>query len=40
MRNSTVEAVWVQERSANTGKRILHGVITRESIEKFSLARL
>jgi H+/Cl- antiporter ClcA len=40
MRSSTAEAVCVYERSANTGKRILHGVVTRESIEKFSLARL
>ena len=40
MRNQTTEAVCVYERSANTGKRILHGVVTRESIEKFSLASL
>jgi CIC family chloride channel protein len=40
MRANTVEAVWVYQRSANTGKRILYGVVTRESIEKFSLARL
>ena len=40
MRANTVEAVWVYQRSANSGKRILHGVVTRESIEKFSLAKL
>jgi CIC family chloride channel protein len=40
MRNQTAEAVCVYERSAATGNRILHGVITREDIEKFSLSRL
>ena len=40
MRNQTAEAVCVYERSAATGNRILHGVVTRESIESFSLARL
>ena len=40
MRRSTVEAVCVYERSRATGKRILHGVVTRESIEKFTLDRL
>ena len=40
MRSGTAESVCVYERSANTGNRILHGVVTRESIEKFSLARL
>ena len=40
IRSSTVEAVCVYERSRATGKQILHGVITRESIEKFSLNRL
>lgn len=40
IRKSTVEAVCVYERSKSTGKQILHGVVTRESIEKFSLARL
>lgn len=40
MRSSTAEAVCIVERSRNTGKQILHGVITRESIEKFSLSRL
>lgn len=38
MRVQTTEAVCVYERSPNTGKQILHGVVTRESIEKFSLA--
>jgi len=28
------------ERSRTTGKSILHGVVTRESIEKFTLERL
>jgi CIC family chloride channel protein len=40
MRNQTVEAVRIYERSAASGKRILHGVLTRETIEEFSLARL
>jgi chloride channel protein, CIC family len=40
IRQRTVEAVCVCERSRATGKQILHGVITREGIEKFSLARL
>ena len=40
MSSQTVEAVCVYERSRNTGKRILHGVLTRESIEKFTLSRL
>ena len=40
MRSGTAESVCVYERSTKTGKRILHGVVTRESIEKFSLARL
>jgi H+/Cl- antiporter ClcA len=40
MNNQTVEAACVYERSRNTGKRILHGVLTRESIEKFTLSRL
>jgi len=38
MRAQTAEAVFVYERSHNTGKRLLHGVLTRESIEKFTLA--
>ena len=40
IRANTVEAVCVYERSRATGKRILHGVVTRESIEKFTLERL
>jgi CIC family chloride channel protein len=40
IRANTVEAVCVSERSRATGKRILHGVVTRESIEKFTLDRL
>ena len=40
MRKQTVEAAFVYERSRNTGKRILPGVLTPESIEKFTLARL
>jgi hypothetical protein len=40
MRNSTVEAVSVYERSPTTGNRILHGVVTREDIEKYYLAKL
>ena len=38
MRVRTTEAVCVYQRSPNTGKSILHGVVTRESIEKFSLS--
>lgn len=40
LRARTAEAVCVYERSKATGKQILHGVLTLESIEKFSLARL
>jgi len=40
LRTSTAEAVCVYERSRATGKQILHGVVTRESIEKFTLDRL
>ena len=40
LRASTAEAVCVYERSRSTGKSILHGVVTRESIEKFTLDRL
>ncbi|MEH6587231.1 MAG: chloride channel protein [Halioglobus sp.] len=36
----TVEAVCVYERSRSASQPILHGVVTREGIEKFSLARL
>jgi CIC family chloride channel protein len=40
IRANTVEAVCVYEPSRASGKSILHGVVTRESIEKFSLERL
>ena len=40
IRASTSEAVCVYERSRATGKQILHGVVTRVSIEKFTLDRL
>ena len=40
MRSATVEAVSVYERSASSGNLILHGVVTREGIEKHYLARL
>ncbi|PLW68244.1 chloride channel protein [Pseudohalioglobus lutimaris] len=36
----TAEAACIYERSRTASKPILHGVITRESIEKFTLARL
>lgn len=38
--NSTVEAACIYEPSRSSSKPILHGVITREDIEKFTLARL
>lgn len=37
MKSETVEAVAVYGRSQNTGKRILHGIVTREGIEKFTV---
>jgi len=40
MRNDVTEAVCVYDRSPSSGKQILLGVLTRESIEKFSLASL
>lgn len=40
IRSSTAEAACVYERSRATGKQILHGVVTRESIEKFTLDRI
>jgi CIC family chloride channel protein len=40
MRTQTSEAVCVSETSSHSGKDILHGVVTRESIEKFSLGSL
>ncbi len=36
----TVEVACIYDRSKGSGKRILHGVVTRESIEKFTLGRL
>ena len=36
----TVETVCVYERSRSTNQSILHGILTRESIEKFTLSRL
>ena len=36
----TVEAACIYERSRTASKPILHGVVTRESIEKFTLSRL
>ena len=38
--SGTAEAACVYERSRASGKRILHGVVTRDSIEKFTLANL
>jgi H+/Cl- antiporter ClcA len=38
--SGTAEAACVYERSRASGKQILHGVITRDSIEKFTLANL
>jgi H+/Cl- antiporter ClcA len=35
MRNATAEVVSVYSRSPTTGKRILHGIVTRENVEKF-----
>lgn len=40
MRTDTAEAVCIDERSPNTGKQILHDLLTRENIEKFSLASM
>ena len=40
MRTQATEAVGVYDRSPNTGKQILHGVLTLESIEKFTLASM
>jgi len=37
MHTQTTEAVCICERSPNTGTQILHGVLTREGIEKFTL---
>jgi hypothetical protein len=40
MRRETTEAVCVCERSPKTSKQILHGVVTLQSIETFSLASM
>ena len=40
MRTNTAEAVCIDERSPNTGKQILHDLLTRENIEKLSLASM
>jgi hypothetical protein len=40
MRDQTAEAVCICERSRSSGKNILHGVITKEAIEKFTLSSL
>ncbi len=40
MRTNTAESACVYDRSAQSGKRILHGVVTREGIEKFTLDRV
>ncbi len=40
MRARATEAVCVYDRSANTGKQILHGVLTLESIEAYTLASM
>ena len=40
MRANTAAAVCIDERSRNTGKQILHGILIRENIEKFSLASM
>ena len=38
MHQQTAEAVHVVETSASSGNRILHGVVTRDSVERFTLA--
>ena len=38
MTEQTTEAVCIYERSRSTGRHLPLGVVTRESIEKFSLA--
>lgn len=40
MSRTTTEAVYVTETSRTTGNKILHGVLTKESVERFSLAGL
>lgn len=38
--NKTSETICIYERSRSSGKQILHGVLTREDIERFSLTNL
>ena len=38
MRKHTAETVYVVETGSITGRPVLHGVVTRESIERFTLA--
>lgn len=40
MRSATAEAVAIYERSTGSGKMLLHGVLSREDIEKHYLSRL
>lgn len=40
MREATAEAVCVYGRTGSSGKRILHGVVTRDNIEKFTLGKV
>ena len=40
MRTNTAETVCIDERSPNTSKQILQDLLTRENIEKFSLASM
>ena len=40
MRTNTAEDACIYERGPNTGKQILRGIFTRETIEKFSLASM
>jgi H+/Cl- antiporter ClcA len=40
MRNNVAEAVCIYETSPRTGNRILHGIITRESVERFAWSQL
>jgi len=39
MRSETVEAVWVYNRGTG-GSKVLQGIVTRDAVEKFSLANL
>ena len=40
MQEETSEAACIIEYSHNTGKPLLHGVITREDIEKYTLGSM